>query len=70
MAVAPPLLVTEFGPKQLPPIILPNFGLAGRRSDRRKSKKERDEEERKEKEGKGLSYLFSDGDPFEALENE
>lgn len=65
-AIQPPP-VAESGPKQLPPIILPNVGQgSGNRSERKKSKKEReDEEEEEERERSRNPYLFDDEDPSE-----
>ena len=65
-AMQPPP-AAESGPKQLPPIILPNVGQgSGNRSERKKSKKEReDEEEEEERERSRNPYLFDDDDPSE-----
>lgn len=65
-AMQPPP-AAESGPKQLPPIILPNVGQgSGNRSERKKSKKEReDEDEEEERERSRNPYLFDDDDPSE-----
>ena len=58
-----PMPMTESGPKQLPPIILPNAGHgAGNRSERKKSKKEREKEEEEERERSRHPFLFDDDD--------
>ncbi|MGI2029086.1 hypothetical protein [Endozoicomonas acroporae] len=68
IAAQPPLAV-ESGPKQLPPIILPNTNPGNRLDKRRKSRKELKEEEEKEREGTGASFLF-DEEPFEPFDDE
>ncbi|MGO0305979.1 hypothetical protein ACTL6P_05085 [Endozoicomonas acroporae] len=68
IAAQPPLAV-ESGPKQLPPIILPNANPGNRLDKRRKSKKELKEEEEKEREGMGASFLF-DEEPFEPFDDD
>ena len=66
IAAQPPMAV-ESGPKQLPPIILPNAANPGNRSDkRRKSRKETKEEEEKEREG--VSFVFDD-EPLEPFDD-
>ncbi len=69
-AAMPPIPIAESGQKQLPPIILPNFGHgAGNRSERKKSKKERDEEEEEERERSRNPFLFDD-DPLDSDDDE
>ncbi|WP_419833301.1 hypothetical protein [Endozoicomonas atrinae] len=64
--VAQPLIAAESGPKQLPPIILPNANPGSRSDKRRKSRKELKEEEEKEREGEGGGggFIFDD-EPFD-----
>ena len=69
-AMQPPP-AAESGPKQLPPIILPNVGQgSGNRSERKKSKKERDEEEEEERERSRNPFLFDDEDPLDSEDEE
>ena len=63
--VAQPLMAVESGPKQLPPIILPNANPGSRSDKRRKSRKELKEEEEKEREGEGISFIFDDDEPYD-----
>ncbi|USE37958.1 hypothetical protein [Endozoicomonas sp. SCSIO W0465] len=66
---AQPLLAAESGPKQLPPIILPNANPGNRSDKRRKSRKELKEEEEKEREGAKAFFMFDD-EPFEPFDDE